>query len=78
MATRPAKNPFTVMPQSQYLPRQYTKKSDESPPAQAASVVFIATRPMPWASIAERVLPGLNPYHPNQRMTPPTAASVML
>ena len=29
------------------------------------------------ASIAESVLPGLNPYQPNQRMTPPTAAMVM-
>ena len=32
---------------------------------------------MPAASIADSVLPGLKPYQPNQRMTPPTAAIVM-
>ena len=42
------------------------------PPAQAASVVLAATRPMPPASIADSVEPGLKPYQPNQRMTPPT------
>jgi hypothetical protein len=33
---------------------------------------------MPWAFIAESVLPGLNPYHPNQRIRPPTAPRMML
>src|ERR1700677_2212215 len=77
MATRPARKPFTVIPQSQILLRGYTYASALRPPAHAARVVFAATRPQPAASIAERVLPGLNPYHPNQRMTPPTAAIVM-
>src|SRR4029079_18862420 len=49
----------------------------ERPPAHAARVVLAATRPHPAASIAESVLPGLKPYHPNHRMTPPTAAIVM-
>ena len=46
------------------------------PPAQAASVVFAATRPMPSQSIADSVEPGLNPYQPNHRMTPPMAPQV--
>src|SRR2546430_17723596 len=41
------------------------------PPAQAASVVLVATRPMPSRSMADSVEPGLNPYHPNHRMTAP-------
>src|SRR4051812_16651765 len=51
--------------------------SADKPPAHAASVVFAATREIPWKSIAERVLPGLNPYQPNQRMTPPIDAITM-
>src|SRR5580704_19040607 len=66
------------MPQSHTLFRGYSQHMAVRPPAQAASVVFAATRPHPAASIADSVLPGLNPYHPNQRMTPPTAAMVML
>src|SRR5579859_7136760 len=78
MATRPARKPLTVIPQSHTLFRGYSQIIAVRPPAQAASVVFAATRPQPAASIADRVLPGLNPYQPNQRMTPPTAAIVML
>src|SRR5512140_766103 len=51
--------------------------SADRPPAHAARVVFAATRPQPTASMADRVLPGLNPYHPNQRITPPTDATTM-
>ncbi len=40
--------------------------------------MFVATRPMPSKSMAESVLPGLKPYQPNQRMTAPSAARVML
>ena len=47
-----------------------------SPAAHAASVVLVATRPIPTKSIAESVLPGLNPYQPNQRMSPPLTAIV--
>src|ERR1051325_7607284 len=46
------------------------------PPAQAARVVLAATRPIPTMSIAESVLPGLNPYQPNQRINPPLTAMV--
>src|SRR6478672_10924372 len=46
------------------------------PAAQAASVVFAATRPIPPKSIADNVLPGLNPYHPNHNSKPPDAAIV--
>ena len=45
-------------------------------PAAAASVVLVATRPMPAESIADSVLPGLKPYQPNHRITPPSAAMV--
>ena len=33
---------------------------------------------MPCASSADSVLPGLNPYQPNQRIRPPTAPRMML
>ena len=66
-----------VMPQSHTLFLGYIQNMAPRPPAQAASVVLAATRPMPAASMADSVLPGLKPYHPNQRMTPPTAAMVM-
>ena len=49
-----------------------------SPAEQAASVVLNATRPMPEASSADSVLPGLKPYQPNQRIRPPTAPRMML
>src|SRR3954470_14453787 len=46
----------------------------DRPPAQAARVVLVATRPMPSQSMADRVEPGLKPYQPNHRMTAPIAA----
>src|SRR5579862_4953604 len=46
------------------------------PAEQAASVVLAATRPMPSKSIADSVLPGLNPYQPNHRIKPPEQAIV--
>jgi len=48
------------------------------PPEQAANVVFAATRPIPCMSTADNVLPGLKPYHPNQRIKVPTAPKVRL
>src|SRR5689334_13264101 len=54
------------------------KKSADSPAAHAASVVLVATRAQPSRSIADKVEPGLKPYQPNHRITPPTAAIVML
>src|SRR6185312_10542232 len=41
---------------------------------QAASVVLVATRPIPCISMADNVLPGLKPYQPNHSINPPTAA----
>src|ERR1051326_8369335 len=49
---------------------------EERPAAQAARAVFVGTRPIPTKSMAERVLPGLKPYQPNQRMSPPVTAIV--
>src|SRR5258705_4969005 len=46
------------------------------PAEQAAIVVLKETRPIPCASRAERVLPGLNPYHPNQSISPPAAPMI--
>ena len=65
-----------VMPMSHFFSVGYTKNIADSPPAAAASVVLVATRPMPTASRADSVLPGLKPYQPNHRMTPPMAAMV--
>src|SRR4029079_19222398 len=47
-----------------------------NPPVHAASVVFIATRPTPAASMIESVEQGLKPYQPNQRIRQPTTAIV--
>ena len=66
-----------VMPMSHFFTRGYTMAIAVRPAAAAANVVFVATRPMPAESIADSVLPGLNPYQPNHRMTPPIAATVM-
>src|SRR5580704_18336484 len=76
MATSPARNPFTVKLTSHFLLNAYAANIDVMPAAQAARVVFAATRPIPIKSIADSVLPGLNPYHPNQRIKPPEAAMV--
>src|SRR5450432_1057621 len=81
MATSPPKNPFTVNPRSNFPlvePNHNPIYIAVSPPPQAASVVLAATRPIPSASIADKVLPGLNPYHPNHKINPPTAATVRL
>ena len=39
-------------------------------------MVLAAIRPMPAKSIADSVDPGLNPYQPNHRITPPMAPQV--
>src|SRR5439155_742347 len=76
MATRPAKNPFVVKPASHFLEDLKAQNMAVKPAAHAASVVLVATRPMPSKSIAESVLPGLNPYQPNHRIKPPEQAMV--
>src|SRR5439155_24693626 len=52
------------------------KKIADKPAAQAASVVFVAIRPIPMKSIADGVEPGLKPYQPNHGMNPPTTEIV--
>src|SRR3954454_19412407 len=47
-----------------------------SPAEHAAKVVLAATRPIPTKSIADSVLQGLKPCHPNQRIKPPFTAMV--
>src|SRR4030088_1837265 len=76
MATSPARKPLVVNPASHFLLDMYAQNIAVNPAAHAASVVLVATRPMPSKSIAESVLPGLNPYQPNQRMRPPVTAIV--
>ena len=76
IATRPPRNPFTDIPRSHVFVRGYTQNIATRPPAHAARVVFVATRPIPSKSIADSVEPGLNPYQPNHRITPPIAAIV--
>jgi hypothetical protein len=67
-----------LRPTSNFFDRGYAHATATRAPAHAASVVLVAMRPMPSKSMAESVLPGLKPYHPNQRITPPRAARVML
>src|ERR1700676_5628840 len=76
IATNPARKPLVVKPASHFLLDMYAQNIAVNPAAQAARVVLVATRPMPSKSIAERVLPGLNPYQPNQRIKPPEHAIV--
>src|ERR1700693_1559738 len=76
MATRPARNPFVVKPASHFLLDLNAQNMAVKPAAQAARVVFAATRPTPSKSIAESVLPGLKPYQPNHRIRPPVTAMV--
>src|ERR1700742_3394324 len=61
---------------SPFFTRANITNSAASPPVQAASVVFIATRPTPAASIIDSVEHGLNPYQPNHKIKPPTTAIV--
>src|SRR5690349_402490 len=75
MATRPPRKPFTEIPRSHFFDLGYTHNTAIRPPAHAASVVLAEIRPMPSQSMADRVEPGLKPYQPNHRMTPPIAPS---
>ena len=73
MATKPPRNPLTEIPRSHVFDLGYTNSTATNPAAQAASVVFAETRPMPSQSMADNVEPGLKPYQPNHRITPPSA-----
>src|SRR5580692_2161597 len=77
MATKPARKPLTVKPKSNLPlvePHHKAAIIAVKPPPHAASVVLVAIRPIPTASIAESELPGLKPYQPNHNIKPPTAA----
>src|SRR5947209_12349376 len=76
MATRPPRKPFTDIPRSHFFDLGYTKTTATRPAEHAARVVLAATRPMPAKSMADSVEPGLKPYQPNHRMTPPRAPMV--
>src|SRR2546429_9240383 len=77
MATRPRRNPLTEIPRARFFDLGYAKSTGTNPAAHAANVVLAATGPMPSQSMAERVEPGLKPYQPNHRMTPPMAPRLM-
>src|SRR5713101_1217026 len=76
MATNPARKPLVVKPASHFLLVLYAQNIAVNPAAHAARVVLVATRPMPSKSIADSVLPGLKPYQPNHRISPPETAIV--
>src|SRR5579875_3195997 len=81
MATNPASKPLMVKPKSNLPfagPSQSANNMAPKPPVQAANVVLAAIRPMPSASIADSVLPGLKPYHPNHNKNAPTVATTKL
>src|SRR5580765_3952770 len=61
---------------SHFFVRKYIRKIADRPPVQAASVVFVATRPTPALSMIDSVEHGLKPYQPNQRIRPPITAIV--
>src|SRR6185436_1707272 len=76
MDTRPARKPLMMAVVSHFFVRNHIRKIADRPPVQAASVVFVATRPTPALSMSDRVEQGLKPYHPNQRIRPPMTAMV--
>src|SRR5262245_14587938 len=61
---------------SHFFVRTHITRIAAMPPAHAARVVFVATRPTPALSINESFEEGLNPYQPNQRIRPPMTAIV--
>src|SRR3970040_2179275 len=77
IATRPARQPFNVIPRSGFPRRIQAGIMEERGAAAAAMLVVVATWAMEGPSAA-MVEPGLNPNHPNQRTNTPMAAEVML
>jgi hypothetical protein len=80
IATKPDSAPFIHMVMSYshspvfILERNMSAKRAETDPAAAAIVVVTAARAQTAAEALEeiaKVLPGLNPYHPTQRMNVP-------
>src|SRR5207245_11151579 len=80
IATRPARMPLAVMVGSGLPLDHHMYSIALSDAAGPASIVLTAMRPMRRAPLPEaaKVLPGLNPNHPNARMKQPRMATVML
>src|SRR5512134_2605441 len=77
IATRPARQPFSVIPNSGFPKRIQAMIMEATVAAAAATLVVVATCAMDAASAA-MVEPGLNPNQPNHRTNTPMAADVML
>mmetsp|Transcript_52024 Transcript_52024/g.113192 ORF Transcript_52024/g.113192 Transcript_52024/m.113192 type:complete len:208 (-) Transcript_52024:639-1262(-) len=76
METRPAKMPLQKAPTSRHFGSTTLarRKNTSKPATQGESVVLTATMPARLAvsaSCMDPVLPGLKPYHPNQRQNVP-------
>mmetsp|Transcript_80674 Transcript_80674/g.246611 ORF Transcript_80674/g.246611 Transcript_80674/m.246611 type:complete len:255 (+) Transcript_80674:235-999(+) len=76
MATRPARMPLQKPPTSNFFGATSVARSTKTtkPATHGESVVFTATKPAELAvalSCIDPVLPGLKPYHPNQRKNVP-------
>lgn len=70
--TRPARAPLRVILVSGLPNKNHTVNIEETAPAAPERVVVTAISPMD-ESEPERVLPALNPNHPNQRINTPSA-----
>mmetsp|Transcript_123334 Transcript_123334/g.349446 ORF Transcript_123334/g.349446 Transcript_123334/m.349446 type:complete len:213 (-) Transcript_123334:587-1225(-) len=82
METRPASTPLPKPPTSSFLGSNANlrRAKTTSPATHGEIVVFTATSPAWCAEDAvcmARVLPGLKPYHPNQRMKVPRTQNGM-
>ena len=79
IATSPASMPLTLIEASGLPLRIHMKSSAPNVPVQPASIVSTAIEPMRRLPFVEapRVLPGLNPNHPNARMKQPISTAEM-
>ena len=81
IATRPARQPLSVMPRSG-LPSEIQQAAVAVSVAAAAARLVVsatsATALYPISLAMPIVLPGLNPNQPNQRIKQPMVAAVML
>ncbi len=75
--TSPASAPFKVIEASGFLYLIQVKNMAASAAAAAERVVVTVIVDIAGL-VPERVLPGLNPYHPNHKINTPSAASGML
>src|SRR3990172_1212779 len=80
MPTSPPSTPLIVRPGSYRPVMSFEARTAVTPPEVAASVVVTATFAASAAPppVSASVEPGLNPYHPNQRMNIPSEPIAML